>query len=63
MATPAEYLAVSTVLQKWLAAEEDTEVPAWARGMIPAETVPKASGALAKLAVDTLDAYRASHKP
>jgi hypothetical protein len=61
MATADEYAAVRAALLKLIVHEEQTEVPAMFRGMVPADVAPKAADALSKLAVDTLDAYRASH--
>lgn len=63
MATQAEYTAVANALQKLIQADVNADVPGWAQGMIPADLAPSLAGACAKLAVDTLDAYRAKEAP
>ncbi len=56
----SEYAAVVAAVEKAIVAEIDVEVPAWARGMIPAGMVPRLAAASAKAAVDALDQYRAA---
>ena len=63
MATQAEYDAVTIALQKAILAEEQAEVPAWERNMIPADLVPNLAKLCSKTAVDTLDKIRNSAKP
>lgn len=58
MATQTEYDAVTIALQKAILAEEQAEVPAWERGMIPADLVPNLAKLCGKIAVDTLDKIR-----
>jgi hypothetical protein len=59
MATQNEYDYVAAELKNFLTQEEDTNVPEWARDLVPAGTIDKAAPALAKLAIDAIDAYRA----
>lgn len=62
MATQAEYTAVANKLLQIITAEENQQVPGWAKGFIPAGIETALAGACAKAAVDTLDAYRAQSK-
>lgn len=62
MATKAEYDAVAAALVKVLTADINTNVPVMFRGMIPANMAPHLAQETAKVAIDTLDAYRAKGK-
>lgn len=61
MATQAEYDAVKAAVLKAITDEENRDVPAWERGMIPANLVPNLAALCSKTAVDALDALRARH--
>jgi hypothetical protein len=63
MATPLEYKAVIDRLTSTIQGDLNQFVPAWAMGMIPANEAAVLASQLGKLAVDTLDAYRAQEKP
>jgi hypothetical protein len=63
MATQADYTAVANKLAASLQGDINAMVPSWARGMIPANEANILGGQLAKIAVDTLDAFRAMEKP
>jgi hypothetical protein len=58
MATQTEYNAVAAALLKIIAADENANVPGWARGMIPQDAAPHLAAQCAKVAVDALDALR-----
>ncbi len=60
MATQAEYTVVANAYVVALQSDINTMVPSWAQGMIPAGAVASMAGQLAKIGVDTLDAYRAT---
>src|SRR5262249_40568956 len=67
MATEDEYAAVEKVLLKAMLNEEAAElkklnpmVVGMVRNMVPPDAAPKAAHAAARIAVDTLDQYRAS---
>lgn len=62
MATQNEYDYVAAELKLWLTEQEDANVPEWAQALVPPGTIDKAAPALAKRAVDALDAYRAHEK-
>lgn len=62
MATQSEYTAVANALLKLINADIEADVPGWARGWIPDNMAPSLAGACAKVAVDTLDAYRADEQ-
>lgn len=62
MATQGDYTAVANALLKLAMAEED-KLPGWERQWIPNEKLPEAAGTAAKVAVDTLDAYRMQNPP
>jgi hypothetical protein len=59
MATQNEYDYVAAELKNYLTEQEDANVPEWARALVPAGTIDKAAPALAKMAIDAIDAYRA----
>ena len=59
MATPQEYAAVTAKLQAELQTDESKFVPAMFQGMIPKDAIPHLAAACARMAVDTLDAFRA----
>lgn len=59
MATKAEYAAVAKALVVAIQSDENTLVPAWARGMIPSNMAEQMANQLCTIAVDTLDAFRA----
>lgn len=59
MTTQAEYAAVANALEEALTTDEQQKVPPEFRGMIPADLAQQLATQLAKVAVDTLDAYRA----
>jgi hypothetical protein len=59
MATQADYTAVANALLKFMLMEEQ-QLPGWERAFIPQAKIPAAAGACAKVAVDALDAYRAT---
>jgi hypothetical protein len=63
MATQPELTAVANALAKALQGDINAMVPSWAQGMIPANEANILGGQLAKIAVDTLDAFRAMEKP
>ncbi len=63
MATKDEYDAVAVALLKMVTADINTDVPVMFRSMIPPDMAPHISNAAAKLAIDTLDAYRAKKGP
>lgn len=58
MATQADYTAVANDLVKFFTDEIHT-LPGWEQHFIPLDKIPMAAGAVAKRAVDTLDAFRA----
>jgi len=60
MANPAEYTAVANAILKIINGEIATAVPGWAQSMIPSDMAPTLAGKCAKVAVDTLDAFRAT---
>ena len=60
MATKQDYSAVANAFVAALQTDINNMVPSWAQGMIPAGTVTSMAGQLAKIGVDTLDAYRAT---
>ncbi len=59
MATQAEYTAVANDLVKFFTDEIHT-LPGWEQSFIPMDKVPAAAGAVAKRAVDTIDAFRST---
>jgi hypothetical protein len=63
MATQPEYTAVANALVSVLQADINADVPSFFKGMVPANLAPELAGALAKKAVDTIDAYRAKEQP
>ena len=70
MATQPEMIAVANALATALQGDINQMVPSfasgsfsWARGMIPAKEACMLSGRLARIACDTLDAFRAAQKP
>lgn len=58
MATQAEYTAVANALLNLMKAEE-SKLPPWQEAFIPQKMLPSAAGTAAKVAVDTLDSFRA----
>jgi len=58
MATQSDYDAVRNALLVTVTSDIESGVPGWARGMIPSDLAPKLADALARKAVDTLDAHR-----
>jgi len=58
MATQSDYDAVRNALLVTVTSDIESGVPGWARGMIPGDLAPKLADALARKAVDTLDAHR-----
>lgn len=58
-ATQGDYTAVANALVKLILAEEQ-QLPGWEQAWIPQDKIPAAAGAAAKVAVDALDAYRAT---
>lgn len=59
MADQSDYSTVSAALLIELQKDINDDIPAFERSMIPIDLAPKLAGALAKTAVDTLDAHRA----
>lgn len=59
MANQAEYSAVANALVKFFTDEVHT-LPGWEQQWIPMDRIPEAAGATAKVAVDALDAFRAT---
>lgn len=62
MATPAEYTAVADALLKQIKGDIAVKVPGWEQGFIPSDLAPDLASELSKIAVDTLDQYRANEK-
>lgn len=62
MATQAEYSAVANQLLTAITSDISAQVPGWEQGFIPATLAPTLAGQLSKIAVDTLDVYRANEK-
>lgn len=58
MATQPELTAVANALAAVLRTDISQIVPGWAQGFIPANEANILGGQLAKVAVDTLDAFR-----
>lgn len=61
MGTQGDYSAVANALVAY-AKSEIEQLPAFEQSLIPMQKLPAAAGAAAKVAVDTLDAYRAKEK-
>ena len=61
MATQGDYSAVANALVAY-AKSEIEQLPGFEQSLIPMQKLPAAAGAAAKVAVDTLDAYRAKVK-
>lgn len=59
MATQQDYTDVANALLKFFMQEEQ-QLPDWERSFIPQDKIPAAAGACAKVAVDALDASRAT---
>lgn len=59
MATQAEYSAVANAILVLINQEIATQIPEWEQGMIPDAFKAPLAGAAAKVAVDTLDTFRA----
>ena len=59
MADQSDYTAVASALLTALQTDINENVPAFERGMIPADLPGKLATSLAKTAVDALDAHRA----
>jgi hypothetical protein len=58
MATQEEYTVVANALVA-LITNKIQLLPSWEQGFVPVDKIPMAAGAAAKVAVDTLDTYRA----
>jgi hypothetical protein len=58
--TQAEYSAVANAMLKQIHGDIAAKVPGWEQSFIPADLAPTLAGELSKIAVDTLDAYRAN---
>ena len=61
MATQDDYTAVANAVLKLMIAEEQ-QLPGWEKAFIPQDKLPMAAGAVAKVAVDALDAHRAAQE-
>lgn len=59
MGTQPEYSAVANAILKLIQADV-AALPGWEQGWVPPAMEAPLAGAAAKLAVDTLDAYRAN---
>lgn len=62
MGTPDEYTAVANAMLKQIKGDIAAKVPGWEQSWIPADLAPTLAGELSKIAVDTLDQYRANEK-
>jgi len=61
MATQKEYTVAANACLAILTAEENADVPGWAKGLIPIDMGPKLAGKQAKATVDALYAYWAAN--
>lgn len=62
MATQGDYTAAANALMHLIYVSV-AKLPPWEQNFIPKDKIPEAAGQAAKVAVDAVDAYRASQAP